>query len=106
MPPAPEARINGQVDCGFLRLNVTAFGPLVVTLRRFESSDEIPEGSLILITRSNECFTSAESNAEPSWNVTPRRRAQRQVLTVPTGAHRVASDGTTLAPFLASYRCS
>src|SRR5262245_49264338 len=101
MAPAPEARISGHVDCGDLRLKVTAYWPFVVTLFRFESSDEMPDGSLILITRSKECFTSAESKPEPSLKVTPRRRLQRQVFTVPTGEHFVASDGTTFALFLA-----
>src|SRR4026208_1967864 len=101
MKPAPDERMYGQVDCGDLRLNVTAYCPFVLTLFRFERSDEIPEGSLILIERSNDAFTSAESKPEPSRNFTPRRRVQRHVLTVPTGAHFVARDGVSFAPFSA-----
>ena len=91
----------GHVDCGDFRLNVTAYCPLVLTLFRFERSEEIPEGSLILTTRSNDALTSAESKPEPSLNFTPRRSVQRHVLTVPAGAHLVASDGTTFTPLLA-----
>src|SRR5262245_24417896 len=96
----------GHVDCGLFRLKMTAYWPAVLTLFRFVRSDEMPDGSLILTTRSNEFFTSAESKPEPSWNFTPRRSVQRQVFAVPTGTQDVASDGTSLAPFRASYRCS
>src|SRR4029078_12368973 len=104
MKPALVARMYGHVDCGLFRLKMTAYWPAVLTLFRFERSDEIPDGSLILTTRSNVAFTSAESKPEPSLNFTPRRRVQRHVLTVPTGAQFVASDGTIFTPFSAWLR--
>src|SRR4026207_274502 len=101
MKPAPDERMYGQVDCGALRLNVTAYWPLALTLFRLDRSDEIPEGAVILIERANDHLTSAESKPDPSLNFTPRRRVQRHVLAVPTGAHFVASDGTSFEPFSA-----
>src|SRR3990172_12530313 len=105
MCPAPVARISGHVDCGDLRLNVTAYLPFVFVLFRLPRSDEIPEGSLILMTRSKVCFTSAESKADPSWNVTPLLRLHLHVLLLPSAKHLVASTGWSFAPFGKPISC-
>ena len=99
------ARIAGQVTCGDLRWNVTAYLPFVVTLFRLPMSGD---GELaaacfridLFVTRSMENFTSAESNELPSWNVTPLRRLQRHVFGLPTGKHLVASSGSSFGPFV------
>ena len=70
------ASTDGHVTCGDLRWNVTAYWPFVVTLSRLPSSGDGEFAAAcaltaLLLTRSIENFTSAESNAEPSWNLTP-----------------------------------
>src|SRR6476659_11309999 len=105
------ASTEGHVTCGDLRWNVTAYWPFVVTLWRLPSSGEGEFAAAcaltaLLLTRSIENFTSAESNAEPSWNLTPCRRLHRHVFSVPTEKHLVASDGSSFDPFLKSSRCS
>ena len=84
---------------------MTAYLPFVETLFRFPSSGD---GELaaacfstcLFVTRSIENFTSVESNDDPSWKVTPFRRLQRQVLSVPTEKHFVASSGSSSVLFL------
>ena len=76
MYAACVARMDGHVTWGDLRRNVTAYFPFVVMLFMFPRSDdgEFAPASFTMVlldTRSNENFTSAESNAEPSWNLTP-----------------------------------
>ena len=58
----------------------------------------MPWSPLILMTRSNENFTSAEVIGVPSANLTLRRRLQNQVFCVPFGTHLVASTGSSFAP--------
>ena len=99
------ARIEGHVDCGDLRLKVTAYLPFVLTLFKLPMSGEGELAAACLridlfVTRSMENFTSAESNELPSWNVTPLRRLQRHVFVLPTGKHLVASSGWSLGPFV------
>src|SRR5579884_595357 len=93
MLPAVVVRTWSHVDCGCLRWKTTLYGPLVVVLARFVISDEIPEGSLIAIVRSNENFTSVDVNESPFENFTPLRRVHAQVLRFPTEEHLVASSG-------------
>ena len=90
---------------------MTAYFPFVLTLFRFPSSDDGVFAAasftiVLFVTRSNENFTSVESNAEPSLNVTPRRRLQRHVVRLPTEKHFVASDGSSFGPCRKSSRCS
>ena len=90
---------------------MTAYLPFVVTLLRFPSNGEgeFAAASFTIVgfvTRSKENFTSVESNAEPSLNVTPLRRVQRHVLKLPTEKHFVARDGSSFAPCLKSSKCS
>src|SRR5262245_2846075 len=111
MKPTCDARIDGHVTCGLLRLNVTAYLPFVLTLLRFPSSDDgvfaaASFTTVLFVTRSKENFTSAESNAEPSLKTTPWRRLHRHVLSVPTEKHLVASDGSSFDPCRKSIRCS
>ena len=111
MYAACVARMDGHVTWGDLRRNVTAYLPFVVTLFMFPSNEdgEFAPASftiVLLLTRSNENFTSAESNAEPSLNLTPRRRLQRHVARLPTEKHRVARDGSSFGPCRKSRRCS
>src|SRR5262249_17341038 len=99
------ARIEGHVTCGAFRLNVTAYLPFVVTLFKLPRSGDGEFAAAcfridLLLTRSIENFTSAESNALPSWNVTPLRRLQRHLLRLPTEKHLVGSWGSSLGPFV------
>src|ERR1044071_667124 len=64
----------------------------------------MPWSPLILSTRSNVHFTSADVNGDPSENFTFRRSVQDQVALVPFGEHLVARTGSGFAPCGKPYR--
>ena len=104
--PAPVARMYGHVDCAVLRWNETLYGPLVVTLFRFEIRPQIPEGSWILLTRSKDHLTSVEVNGSPFENLTPFLSVHVHTVTDAFALHPVASDGAGIVlPALRSRRC-
>ena len=67
----------------------------------------MPDESLILTTRSNDHFTSAEVISSPLWNLTPWRSVQVKTLSVSAlKLHFVASTGCgPVLPGWYSSRC-
>src|SRR5437764_10889791 len=103
MAPAPVEMMKFHSAFGFLRWNTTVVGSgaSVVT---FCSRLDGPLGSLILMTRSNENFTSCDVSGSPLENFKPGFSLQVQVFRSFDGSHEVAASGTVFSVFGSSLR--
>src|SRR5579864_1602526 len=97
----------GQVASGDFMWNETLKSPFVVVEARFASRPLIPDGSLILMTRSNDHFTSADVNGSPFENLTPCLSVHVHTVSAPFALQPVASSGCGLfaIPFGNPSRC-